>query len=60
MYDGLKSVLGIWIRIWFDLDLFDKIQTPERAMVVRGTIFSASDNIRFLVAAKSANLRTSV
>jgi hypothetical protein len=46
MYDGLKFVLGILIRIRFDPDFFFKIWILERAIAVRGAIFSVSDKTK--------------
>jgi hypothetical protein len=39
VFNGLKSVLGIWIRI--RLDLVAKIRILERAMIVGGGIVTA-------------------
>jgi hypothetical protein len=48
-YDGLKSVLGIWIPIRWDPDLFDQIRILERAMSVHGLIFQKENEFANLI-----------
>jgi hypothetical protein len=44
-YDGLKSILGIQIRIRLSLDLFGRILILQGAMAVCSAIFHAGSQI---------------